>query len=666
MYGARAICIAIFCGLTLVSVVRAEDADSIKQTLDSARSARADACSKARTALFDAFDRQIKSASQSGNLEGVRTLTAQKDAFTASGVAPTSPMMKDAAAQYDEAVRSADGRLAAAFEDAIEGYTRLSLLNEAMEARRQRRLLLESTAEGPAAGGPVSPESVAAALDQAKGDYGRAVADAQRSLLAAIDSRIAGATQAGDLKTVTALRPARASTEADGSLPPDLTDPAVLAAKSRSSSAIQLANLKLATAYRQAIRGYTRAGKIDEAQGTQAEFDSLGLPSGSAGGTTAGPSTGVTYPLARNLPDFLTASTYSAVGGGIRLDKKAEVKSKNPDFFTKDFVFDVVLDVAAKSSSATVGIGEGNAEHSIGIIVRSPDDRLGVGIIHKDPYGDKIGRISEPATYIVRLEKRGSSLTFSVGGEKDGKFTADITHTIPDYKTFAPHVNEKSGHLYFRGDTVFRKVRLAIGPGATISGGGTSDVAAMPTTPVNLPLPKPSLAAPQPPPAPTPEPLKPATVTVTLAATPKLEPGLLGQFYGDSKLQRLVKTRVDERIDFDWAKGVAPEAGVPTPHYSIRWTGQILIPAGGASAIGLDADDGARLMIDGEQVLAIEKPARELARKTFAAGMHTIEIQYWNKLAGGRARLLWSLNGAAEQPVAATALFHAPAGKPSP
>jgi hypothetical protein len=140
---------------------------------------------------------------------------------------------------------------------------------------------------------------------------------------------------------------------------------------------------------------------------------------------------------------------------------------------------------------------------------------------------------------------------------------------------------------------------------------------------------------------------------------------LVAQLYADSKLERLVKSRIDAKVDFSWAKGVAPETGLSTPHYSIRWTGQVLVPTGGATAIGIEADDGARLRIDGQQVLEFGKPAKELSKNNYPPGLHTLEIEYWNRLAGGRVNLIWILNGT-EQTIPASALFHPAPPKPAP
>ena len=488
---ARSIVLVLLCAVFVGATdARADVADPVKQPLDTARAVRADARAKARTDLFQAFDEQIKSAAATGNLDGVKALTAQKDAFTSAGTLPSSPLMKDAAAQYDQATRTADSQLAAAFETAIEEYTKGGKVNDALEARRQRRILLEGKEDAPIAGAPATPEAIAANLDKAKADYNQSIADAKKALVAAIDARITAATQSGDLKTVTALRPVRATADADGSVSPDLADPAIQAAKSRFGSTVQGANTRIALAYKEAIREYTRAGKIDDAQAMQAELNATGLANAvaSAGSAAGGNPDGTTYHLAKNLPSFLTAKTFTAVKDGIRLEKNGHVLTKSADYFSKDFVFDVTMDVAAADTWANVGIGEGTPEHSITIAIRSPGDHHGVAITHKDPWGEKIGRISEPTTYIVRLEKKGNTLTFSVGNEKDGKFTAELSHTVADYKTFAPNVSEKSGHLFMSGDAVFRQVRLATGAAATAvmgaNGGGAADV--MPSTPVIL------------------------------------------------------------------------------------------------------------------------------------------------------------------------------------
>ena len=148
-----------------------------------------------------------------------------------------------------------------------------------------------------------------------------------------------------------------------------------------------------------------------------------------------------------------------------------------------------------------------------------------------------------------------------------------------------------------------------------------------------------------------PAPPLPATTSAVL------EPGLLAEIYS-GHFDTPASKRVDDRVDFTWPRGVPPADGVTVPHYSIRWSGVIVIPSGGALAIGIDADDGARLRIDGNLLAEVHDTGRKLAREPLQAGAHAIQLEYWNRLAQGHVMLIWILSGKQVKVVPAEALFH--------
>src|SRR5439155_23058330 len=98
--------------------------------------------------------------------------------------------------------------------------------------------------------------------------------------------------------------------------------------------------------------------------------------------------------------------------------------------------------------------------------------------------------------------------------------------------------------------------------------------------------------------------------------------------------------------------------GVTVPHYSIRWSGVIVIPSGGALAIGIDADDGARLRIDGNLVAEVRDTNRKLAREPLHPGPHAIQLEDWNRLAQGHVMLIRILSGKQVKVVPPAAPFH--------
>src|SRR4051812_14532198 len=105
--------------LQLLAVSAAAAPDPIRDGLEKAKATRDDDRAKAKNTLIASIDALIKSAGAAGDLEGLKTLTAQKDALVSTGVLPNLPTLKDAVGQYTLAQRKADGELVAAYEVAI-------------------------------------------------------------------------------------------------------------------------------------------------------------------------------------------------------------------------------------------------------------------------------------------------------------------------------------------------------------------------------------------------------------------------------------------------------------------------------------------------------------------------------------------------------------------
>jgi hypothetical protein len=142
----------------------------------------------------------------------------------------------------------------------------------------------------------------------------------------------------------------------------------------------------------------------------------------------------------------------------------------------------------------------------------------------------------------------------------------------------------------------------------------------------------------------------------------KLESGLVAEIYGDMQFHKLVLTRIDPQIDFEWGRG-GPDTRVGGGKYGIRWTGVLMVPKGSVTSIGAEVDDGVHIFIDDTALLRIERPGRQFRPLRLSAGPHAIRIEYWNKLAGGRMKLFWTLGSSPgeQQPVPADAFFHSPA-----
>jgi hypothetical protein len=123
----------------------------------------------------------------------------------------------------------------------------------------------------------VSADDIPGRLDDARAAHQKEIATARRGLISTIDTRLDAAADAGDLTLAQSLQAAKLKAAADGTVSDDVTDPAILAARKQMTQSIQAADGRLATAYHDAIVGYTKARKFVEAQAVQDELSSARL-----------------------------------------------------------------------------------------------------------------------------------------------------------------------------------------------------------------------------------------------------------------------------------------------------------------------------------------------------------------------------------------------------
>src|SRR5262249_1996671 len=131
--------------------------------------------------------------------------------------------------------------------------------------------------------------------------------------------------------------------------------------------------------------------------------------------------------------------------------------------------------------------------------------------------------------------------------------------------------------------------------------------------------------------------------------------------FADMELRHCVKVRYDPQIDFDWGEG-SPDPLLPKDFFSIRWTGWLKAPKVGKYALRLEADDGARLWLDGR--LLIDRwqggvPKSREVEADLGDGPHELRVEYVEVGGAASVRLSWAQkDGFGMQPVPSSALFH--------
>lgn len=134
---------------------------------------------------------------------------------------------------------------------------------------------------------------------------------------------------------------------------------------------------------------------------------------------------------------------------------------------------------------------------------------------------------------------------------------------------------------------------------------------------------------------------------------PLLGNGLRGQYYEGKNFEKLVLTRTDPAINFDWTLGpdgnrfVSPGPGVPGEFFSVRWTGYVYAPVTGVYTFHMATDDGMRVWLGGRNVLdswTDQQATRYTVQRKLTAGRYySLRVDYYQVRWSTRAMLAWQL-----------------------
>jgi uncharacterized repeat protein (TIGR01451 family) len=125
---------------------------------------------------------------------------------------------------------------------------------------------------------------------------------------------------------------------------------------------------------------------------------------------------------------------------------------------------------------------------------------------------------------------------------------------------------------------------------------------------------------------------------------------LVGSYYEGINFNKLLMTRADSSINFNWGTGV-PDSVIPqnTP-FSVRWTGEYTAPVTGKYTFESITDDGVRLWVDGIEIIKdwhVHSAQSDLGKISLVAGQtYSIRMDYFQDGAGHTsAKLLTQLPG---------------------
>lgn len=124
------------------------------------------------------------------------------------------------------------------------------------------------------------------------------------------------------------------------------------------------------------------------------------------------------------------------------------------------------------------------------------------------------------------------------------------------------------------------------------------------------------------------------------------EYGLTGTYFADQNFEKLIETRRDKKIDFDWGGGSIIDDYFDNVY--IRWNGKIKAARKGEYRFITISDDGVRLWIDDKLIIDDWKqhaPEDRRAKINLEKGYHSIKVEYFEAGLGACIKLMWIIPG---------------------
>lgn len=134
-----------------------------------------------------------------------------------------------------------------------------------------------------------------------------------------------------------------------------------------------------------------------------------------------------------------------------------------------------------------------------------------------------------------------------------------------------------------------------------------------------------------------------APAGVAPAAAQDLGPALTATFFRDTELKEAVLKRRDTTISFDW-ETAPPAESLPMDNFSVRWEGNLYIPANGKYTFFLTSDDGSRLFIDNALVIdnwGSHASLLKTGELELNQGSHAIRVEYFDEVGIAVIKLEW-------------------------
>ncbi|HXE40263.1 MAG TPA: PA14 domain-containing protein, partial [Azonexus sp.] len=137
--------------------------------------------------------------------------------------------------------------------------------------------------------------------------------------------------------------------------------------------------------------------------------------------------------------------------------------------------------------------------------------------------------------------------------------------------------------------------------------------------------------------------------------------GLFGEYFKGLTLRQRVYSNIDPVVDFTtWGTG-SPAPEVPANEFSVRWTGWVQAPTSGTYTFYVNSDDGARLWIDGQNIIDhwADQGMREWSGTALleADRKHDIRLEYYENQGAAACQLSWAGPGVSKAIIPSERLY---------
>jgi hypothetical protein len=122
--------------------------------------------------------------------------------------------------------------------------------------------------------------------------------------------------------------------------------------------------------------------------------------------------------------------------------------------------------------------------------------------------------------------------------------------------------------------------------------------------------------------------------------------GIRGSYYTGMNFGSHVLDRIDPQINFNWGDPGSPDESVPDDQFSARWVGEVEAAFTETYTFYTNTDDGARLWIDGQQLVDAWVDQGTTEHKgtidLMAGNTYSVVMEYYENGGGAVAELRWS------------------------